>query len=266
MPQRIDSLSNPHLKKLKRLHRVHSDQRQFLIEGTHLVAEALQARWSLESVYCTDDWFESHGNLLQSAPDSIEQYKVSPRWLRQAATTENPDGILAIANLPDEKGFELSSNSRDWSLTIAADGVQDPGNAGTLLRMAVATGANRFFLSPDSVSPVHPKMLRSTAGQWFRLPPQAVSMETLITHAKKLGVRVIVADMRGEPIWSMDLTVPTMFVVGNEGSGVRLQAKRLADAICTIPMASGVESLNVATAGTIILYETMRQRSSFMVS
>jgi TrmH family RNA methyltransferase len=180
--------------------------------------------------------------------------------LRQAATTENPDGILAIANLPDEKGFELSSNSRDWSLTIAADGVQDPGNAGTLLRMAVATGANRFFLSPDSVSPFHPKMLRSTAGQWFRLPPQAVSMDELIPHAKKFGARVLVADMRGEPIWSIDLTVPTMFVVGNEGSGVSRKTKLQADTICTIPMGSGVESLNVATAGTILLYETMRQR------
>jgi tRNA G18 (ribose-2'-O)-methylase SpoU len=66
--------------------------------------------------------------------------------------------------------------------------------------------------------------------------------------------------MRGEPIWSIDLTVPTMFVVGNEGSGVSRKTKLQADTICTIPMGSGVESLNVATAGTILLYETMRQR------
>lgn len=264
MPQRIDSLSNPHLKKLKRLHRVHSDQRQFLVEGTHLVAEALQARWSLESVYFTDDWYDSHGNLLRNAPDSIEQFRVSPRWLRQGATTENPDGILAIANIPDEKNFELSSHSTDWNLTIVAEGIQDPGNAGTLLRVAVAMGVNRLFLSPDSVSPVHPKMLRSTAGQWFRSPPQVASLEELIPFAKKMGARVLVADMQGEPIWSFDLTVPTMFIVGNEGSGVRIATKRLADAICTVPMAGGVESLNVATAGTIILYETMRQRSGFI--
>jgi TrmH family RNA methyltransferase len=261
VPQRIDSLSNPHLKKLKRLHRVHTDQRQFLVEGTHLVTEAIRMQWHLESVYYTDDWLQSNASLLQTALDSMEQYQVAPRWLRQAATTEHPDGILAVANLPDEKACELSHNSKDWSLTIAADGVQDPGNAGTLLRMAVATGANRLFLSPDSVSPIHPKMLRSTAGQWFRSPPQAISMEVLISHAKKLGVRVLVADMRGEPIWDIDLRVPTLFVVGNEGSGVRPETKRMADAICTVPMASGVESLNVASAGTILLYETLRQRN-----
>ena len=261
MPQRIDSLSNPHLKKLKRLHRVQSDQQQFLVEGTHLVTEALREQWPLESLYFTDEWLTSNVNLVHTAPKSIEQYQVTQRWLSQAATTDHPDGVLAIAKSLEENTSSLSSDPRDWSLTIATDGVQDPGNAGTLLRMAVATGANRLFLSPDSVSPFHPKMLRSTAGQWFRSPPQVVSMDELIPFAKKMGARVLVADMRGEPIWTMDLTVPTIFIVGNEGSGVRSTTKRLADAICTVPMASAVESLNVATAGTILLYETMRQRS-----
>lgn len=262
MPQRIDSLNNPHLKKLKRLHRVRADQLQFLLEGTHLVTEALLAQWPLEGVYFTEEWYASNSSALNTASRFVEQYQVDPKWLQQAATTEHPDGILAIANSRNDGALDLSNDPGDWSITIAADGVQDPGNVGTLLRMAVATGTNQLFLSPDSVSPVHPKMLRSTAGQWFRSPPRVVSMERLIPFAQKMGVRVLVADMQGEPIWSIDLSIPTMFIVGNEGSGVRPRTKSLASSSCRIPMLQGVESLNVATAGSILLYETMRQRYS----
>ncbi|MFO0013842.1 MAG: TrmH family RNA methyltransferase [Planctomycetota bacterium] len=261
MPHRIHSFSNPHLKRLKRMHRVAADQREFLVEGTHLVLEALTAHWPLESVFFTDVWADKHRQLIQRLPSTITQYEVDSRWLQQAATTDHPDGVVAIALVPERAGEGFSNDPKEWRLTIAADGIQDPGNAGTLLRMGVATGANRMFLSPDSVSPLHPKLLRSTAGQWFRSPPQVASMEALIPFAKRLGVRVLATGLRGEAIWNLDLRGPTLFILGNEGSGIRTETAQRADAICTIPMAQGVESLNVATAGTILLYETMRQRN-----
>ena len=257
---RIHSLNNPQLKRLKRLHRVRSDQREFLLEGTHLVTEAIASKWRLEAIYMTDAWLATHPQHLEHVPEDVEQYAVDSRWLAQAATTEHPDGILAVARLVQDKTPPFSEDPHNWRLTIALDGVQDPGNAGTILRVAVATGVDRVFLSPDSVNPIHPKFLRSTAGQWFRSPPRAVAMGELIPFAKRMGVRVLAASLQGDAIWNIDLTVPTLFLLGNEGSGVRPETQRLADGACTVPMVAGVESLNVATAGTILLYEAMRQR------
>lgn len=261
MPHRILSFNNPHLKKIKRLHRVRTDQRSFLVEGTHLVTEALAASWPLEALYFTDDWSMGHRALLEQSPNTTEHYLVESRWLSQAATTEHPDGVVAIALLPEPQAPVLSRNPSDWSLTLAADGIQDPGNAGSLLRSSLAMGVNRWFLSPDSVSPIHPKLLRSTAGQWFRLPPHVLAMEELLPFARTIGVQVLVAGLHGEPVWNFDLRTPTLFIVGNEGGGVRPQTEQFADAVCTIPMTDKVESLNVATAGTILLYEARRQRS-----
>ncbi|MFM8570262.1 MAG: TrmH family RNA methyltransferase [Pirellula sp.] len=262
--QRLQSLSNPQLKRLKRLHRVSQSQSEFLIEGTHLVTEALSAGWPLIAIFYTENWASDNRSLLQRVPDPTEQYSVDTRWLSQAATTQHPEGVVAIGSLETLHGTNgLSYSSLDklnTSLVLAADGVQDPGNAGTLLRSVVALGADRMYLSPDSVSPVHPKFLRSTAGQWFRSPPQVASIQALAADAKRVGIRVVVADVQGESIESMDLRIPTMFIVGSEGQGVGGRTRELADAICTIPMARQVESLNVAIAGTILLYEAHRQR------
>lgn len=261
---RIESLNNPHLKKLKRLQKVDRDQWDFLIEGSHLVSEALATQWPILSIFYTDQWASSNPKLIGQIPDRTDQYTVDSQWLKQAVTTQNPDGVVAIGCLKSDSGLDgfskLCTVKNQWSLTIATDGVQDPGNAGTLLRSIVALGGNRLFLSPDSVSPIHPKFLRSTAGQWFRSPPGVSELNRLANHAKQMGAQVVVADMGGESIEKLDLRKPTLFLVGTEGRGVNKKTRELADWVCGIPMASGVESLNVAIAGTILLYEAQRQR------
>ena len=264
MVQRIQSLSNPQLKRLKRLHSLQSKQEEFLVEGTHLLAEALAVGWPLRGVYYTEQWATDNRLLMNQIDNGVEQYLVDYNWLKQSTTTQNPDGVVTIAHLDTPLGVtgtgSLSQDARDWSLVLATDGIQDPGNAGTLLRSVVGFGANRLYLSPDSVSPVHPKFLRSTAGQWFRSLPGVAQTSVLVEHAKRLGTKVIVADMRGKSLWDFDFAIPTMFVVGAEGCGVSQEVKKLADEICAIPIEPGVESLNVAAAGTILLYEARRQR------
>ena len=266
MALRISSLNNPQLKRLKRLHRVDPNQAEFLIEGTHLISEAIQAAWPLAGVFYTELWATEHRALLDTMPAYLEQFIVDPQWLKLAATTQHPDGAVAIGNLTGLQGKIFGADVADdlagSSLILATDGIQDPGNAGTLLRSVAALGGNRMFLSPDSVSPVHPKFLRSTAGQWFRLPPKVSSIVDLATEAKQVGVQIVVAQMNGEPIWNMDFTKPTMFIVGSEGQGIRESTRELADSICSVPMAMGVESLNASVAGTILLYEAARQRSA----
>jgi TrmH family RNA methyltransferase len=224
--------------------------------------EALGTDWPIAGIFFTRNWWEKNQKLLASVTESTPQFEVDARWLAQAATTDHPDGVVGIARLPESYDDHLSTELLDWSLTVAADAIQDPGNAGTLIRMTAAMGANRMFLSPDSVSPLHPKLLRSTAGLWFRSPPRVAALETLLPYARQRGVQILAAGQGGDAIWSFDLRKPTMFILGNEGAGIRPEIKKLTDAICTVPMARHVESLNVATAGTILLYEAMRQRES----
>lgn len=264
MVQRIQSLSSPQLRRLKRLQKVETGQREFLIEGTHLLAEALATRWPIVSVYYTENWGTGNRELIACLSGKVESYLVDLRWLKQSVTTQNPDGVVAIGSLEMESQSgrfdQMSIDQRDWSLVLATEGLQDPGNAGTLLRSLVGLGGNRLYLSPDSVSPVHPKFLRSTAGQWFRCPPLVVGMDKLMGHARSMGAKVVVSDMDGQPIWDLDLRQPTLFVLGAEGRGVSSRTKQMADSICSIPMVPGVESLNVGVVGTMLLYEAMRQR------
>lgn len=264
--QRIQSLNNPELKRLKRLQRVESGRKEFLIEGTHLLEEAVATAWPLCSIYYTDRWAQENLSLIHRTSRDTDKYVVDPSWIRHAVTTDNPDGVVGIGSLmgvnQTGQSDELSSDISDWSLVLAGDGIQDPGNAGALLRTLVGLGGNRLYLSPDSVSPVHPKFLRSTAGQWFRRPPRVSSIKDLAKHAIRIGVQVLVADMGGESIADIDLRKPTVFVLGSEGRGVSPEIKKVAERVCGIPMAVGVESFNVATTGAILLYEAQRQRFS----
>jgi len=148
--QRIQSLSSPQLRRLKRLHRVESGQREFLIEGTHLLTEALTVHWPLSSLYYTEKWASENREFAKRVQDTVENYLVEPHWLKQAVTTQNPDGVVAIGKLEPKDHSraldELSSDRSHWSLALATDGIQDPGNAGTLLRSLVGLGGNRLYL------------------------------------------------------------------------------------------------------------------------
>jgi TrmH family RNA methyltransferase len=246
------------LKRLKRLHRVAKEQNCFLVEGTHAISEAIACGWSVETICCTEAWFGRHHRMLSENVGAC--YMVPESWLAQAVTTEHPDGVAGIVGVDASAIGDFSFDSAAF-LGVATDAVQDPGNVGTLLRSIVAVGGDGLFLSGDSVHPMQPKLLRSTAGQWFRRPPRRVDLSRMIDSAKGAKVQVLVASMEGESYWKADLTKPTLLVVGNEGGGVRREFIAKADREISIPMVRGVESLNVAMAGTLILYEAYRQRS-----
>lgn len=258
-PQAIHSINHPLLKRLKKLHRVAREQNCFLVEGTHAVSEAIACGWPVETIVCTEAWFSGNHRLLVENVGAC--YLVPESWLAQAVTTEHPDGVAGIVGVDASTLSDFSLESKAF-LGVATDAVQDPGNAGTLLRSIVAVGGDGLFLSGDSVHPLHPKLLRSTAGQWFRKPPKRVDLSRMIDSAKESRVQVFVASMEGETYWQADLTKPTLLLVGNEGAGVRREFIAKADGLITIPMVQGVESLNVAMAGTLVLYEAYRQRTA----
>jgi TrmH family RNA methyltransferase len=131
-----------------------------------------------------------------------------------------------------------------------------------LIRTAVAAGAEGLWLTADSVAPDHPKVLRASAGQWFHLPLTVVTdLSGTLAAWQQRSVQLVATDARADlNYWQVDLTPPTVFLLGNEGSGLSPQSLERADLRVSIPMEGQVESLNVAIAAALLLYEAARQR------
>jgi RNA methyltransferase, TrmH family len=257
----LTSLQNPLVKQIRKLHQAkcRRSQQRFLLEGTHLLQEALAAAWPLETVCYTPSWEQRYSELLEQVDPLVTRIEqVSPEVLQGMATTVQPDGIVATAlsRQYQPQAFHCQQ------LGLVLETLQDPGNLGTIIRTAAAAGAEGLLLSDDSADLESPKVLRASAGQWFRLPMTVCSdLQEQVQAYQQQGFQ-IVATLPTAPqtYWELDLKRPTLILLGNEGAGLSPALARLADHQVTIPLAAGVESLNVAIAAALLLYEVQRQR------
>jgi RNA methyltransferase, TrmH family len=257
----LTSLQNPLVKQMRKLHRAKERREQglFLLEGTHLLEEACAVNCPLAVVCCTPDWQDRHAQLWEQASRQANRMElVSAEVLGAIATTVQPDGVVATA---ERRSHDHSLNHR-ISLGIALETLQDPGNLGTVIRTAAAAGADGLWVSADSVDLDHPKVLRASAGQWFRLPmATSKNLGAEILQLQTQGVQVVATLPTAElTYWQADFQRPTLILLGNEGAGLSEELTEMADVRAKIPLAAGVESLNVAIAAALILYEAQRQR------
>ncbi|MGL5077554.1 MAG: TrmH family RNA methyltransferase, partial [Waterburya sp.] len=188
---------------------------------------------------------------------------VSLEVLEAIATTVNPDGVVAIA--PGRISTEPVI--AQTQLGIALERLQDPGNLGTIIRTSVAAGVDSLWLTADSVDLNNPKVLRATAGEWFRIS-MGISQDflELIKQHQQAGIQIIATTAKASKnYWEIDFTRPSLILLGNEGAGLSTELIALADEQVTIPLANGVESLNVAVASALLLYEAKRQLASIAV-
>ena len=256
----LTSIQNPLVKQARKLHRAKERHRQncLLLEGTNLIEAAIHVDYRLDIIFHTDRWQANHPPLCRKIADKgLKMQPVSSEVLNAIATTVNPDGVVAIA--PRRPQSEpIISQTR---LSIAIERLQDPGNLGTIIRSAVATGVTNLWLSPDSVDIHNPKVLRASVGEWFRLPIVTDrDLAELITQHQQQGIRVIATTSNAnKSYWDVDLTRPSLILLGNEGAGLSKELIALADERITIPLANDVESLNVAIATALLLYEAQRQ-------
>ncbi|MGK7903905.1 MAG: TrmH family RNA methyltransferase [Hormoscilla sp.] len=254
----LTSLKNPLVKQIRKLHQAKGrrEQQLFLLEGTHLLEVACTVDYPLVTVLCTPAWLAGHGPLWENACRRCQRMElVSPEVMQAIATTVHPDGVVATAQ-PRSQWPALPRR-----LGLALETVQDPGNLGTMMRTAVAAGAEGLWLSADSVDIYHPKLLRASAGEWFRLPV-AVSpdLKDLVHSCQQQGIQVVATSPLADNIyWEIDLSCPTLILLGNEGAGLSPGLAAKADRQVKIPLANGVESLNVAIAAALVLYEAQRQ-------
>lgn len=263
----LTSLQNPLVKQIRKLHRAKERQVQgsFLLEGTHLLEEACAANYPLDTFCCTLDWQTTHSNLWEQAAQQAERVEiVSAAVLQAITTTVNPDGVVATAKRSPSNSFGHAILAKTIRLGIALETLQDPGNLGTVIRTAAAVGVDGLWLSKDSVDLDHPKVLRASAGQWFRLPMTVSDcLQTDLQQLQAQGVQIVATSPTAQlTYWEANLTQPSVVALGNEGAGLSSQIADLADVTVKIPLAAGVESLNVAIAAALILYETRRQQAA----
>jgi TrmH family RNA methyltransferase len=255
----LTSLQNPLVKQIRKLHRTKERHATglFLLEGTHLIEEACAMAVPLTALCYTPVWQQAHLDLLERAKSHAQRLElVSPELLQAMSTTVHSDGVVAIA--PRQPQSPLAFHR----LGLVLEAIQDPGNLGTMIRTAAAAGAEGILVSADSVDLDHPKVLRASAGQWFRLPlGVSQDLPADLTRYRAAGMQVVATLPRAsQTYWDIDFQRPTVVVMGNEGAGLSASLAEVADVAVSIPLAAGVESLNVAIATALILYEAQRQR------
>jgi TrmH family RNA methyltransferase len=282
----ISSNQNPKIKLTRALTGRPKERREaeaFLAEGVRLVEEACEANWPFRFVLYSDE-LSGRGNALIGKLEErkIDVEKVEGKLLQSLSETETSQGIVAILNdaripIPESPDFIL-----------IPDSIRDPGNLGTLLRTADAAGVQAVWIPPETTDAFAPKVVRAGMGAHFRLPIQALNWDEIraflsASHPAKRDesnrpdsvrsakdpdssgathprLQTFLADMDGRSCWETDFRQPLALIVGGEAEGASEQARSLADAFVKIPMAGRTESLNAAAAGSVLMFEVLRQR------
>lgn len=258
MTLRITSIQNERVKYIRSLARRRARQREgrFVVEGTRLLEEAMRAGLTPALVLYTEEWASgaAAARLLPWLALAKEgAWLVSEAVAAACADTATPQGVIAV--LPFVQVLPRPG------LVLVLDRLRDPGNLGTILRSAEAAGAGQVVLSPGTVDPYNPKVMRGSMGAHFRLSVSSLSWVRIASRVA--GRAVWLADAAGQVAYDrVDWTLPSALIVGGETEGTSTEALSLATNRVSIPMTAGTESLNAAMAATIILFETARQRKT----
>ena len=253
----ITSSQNPKLKLVRALLGRPKERREanaFVVEGIRLIEEAVTAGWKFQFVLYSDGLNERGQDLLKVLiAHRIEVDEVAGDLLQKLSDTETPQGILAVLE------FTSLPIPAAPHFILIPDQVRDPGNLGTLIRSAAAAGVQALFLPDETTDAFAPKVVRSGMGAHFRLPIHVLTWDQIRENTK--DIEVYLADMDGKSFWETDLRKPLALIVGGEAEGASEEARKLATQKISIPMAGNVESLNAGVAGSVVMFEVVRQRS-----
>jgi TrmH family RNA methyltransferase len=233
----------------------------FLLEGPQAVAEALTFRPELViELFATPTALERYNDISTAADNAgIDIEFVSEQVLESMADTVTPQGLVAVCRqFPTSLKDILSGEPK---LIAILEEVRDPGNAGTIIRAADAAGADAVIFTGRSVDLYNPKVVRSTTGSLFHLPVAVgIELETVVERVRSAGLRILAADIKGDDLLDArrngTLAGPTAWLFGNEARGLTDEHFALADGAITVPIYGHAESMNLATAASVCLYES----------
>ena len=227
----------------------------FVVEGVRLVEEAVKGDWRLETVLYDGSLSERGKSQVESLKSKgVEVEEISTDLMKSLSETETPQGMLAILQ------FSQLPITNYLNFILTPDQIRYPGNLGTLLRSAAATGVQAVLIPPETTDAFAPKVLRAGMGAHFRVPIREMGWEEISEVCRLSSLQVLVADMDGKSCWESDLRQPLALIVGGEAEGASEQARKLANEQISIPMAGNVESLNAGVAGSVLMFEVVRQR------
>lgn len=250
MPRTIvSSANNPTIKRLIALRdrrSVRQAERLFIVEGPRFVWDAARSQTPamlVGTAAALDAW---------DIPEEIDTVEVPDSLFLHVSDTKSPQGVLGVHAFPD-----LRPQSDLASLVVIADGIQDPGNLGTLVRSAVAFGGTQVICLKGTVDPWSPKVVRAAAGAHFLVPIEIRPQEDVQLD----GLQVVIADEEATtPPFRINWLLPTALVIGGEAHGVRTALRDLVHEAVSIPMDPRLDSLNAGIAASVLLYEADRQR------
>lgn len=252
----IQSKDNPKLKSLRGLieqSSLRKKQQQTVLEGAHLIESYLQHNQQPVALFTTEEGFEHIENQNSIELSTCPLYLITEQIYKSLSPLGQTTPLLAIIDIPQfDQAFQTNID------TLILDGVQDPGNVGTLLRSAAAVGVKQVITTKGTASLWSPRVLRAAMGAHFSLHLFEGMQTDGLTQKFNIPVYAT-SSHRPQSIYTLDLTQPSVWILGNEGQGVTEILLENAQAV-TIPQPGGQESLNVAIAGSVCLFEMMRQR------
>ncbi|WP_314650709.1 RNA methyltransferase [uncultured Microbacterium sp.] len=233
----------------------------FLLEGPQAVREALTYRpEAIAEIFATPAGWEKHPDIRAKAADAdIAVEHVTEYVLNAMADTVTPQGLVAVVQQTPSSVRDVFAGSP--RLVAICHEVRDPGNLGTIIRAADASGADAVVLTGHTVDPYNPKVVRATTGSLFHLPVSVGGeLPDVLARAGEAGLRVLAADVKGDDLLAARaggvLAEPTAWLFGNEARGLEDDALELADRVLRLPIFGRAESLNLATAASVCLYES----------
>jgi TrmH family RNA methyltransferase len=237
-------------------------ERAFLIEGTKIVEDALRDDLNVAMVVATPDLVRHHGKgiLKQAESKSVKILWISRQLMDAISESKTPQPVMAVARMKQFSGDDLLDNNA--GLIIIAHQLQDPGNLGSIIRTAEAVGASGVAITSNTVDPFNAKTIRASMGSILRLPLVHIGDGTAFIKASRQKKFQTVATMvtGKQTHFDVDLTKPTVVILGQEGTGLPQDISADVDLFVRIPMSKSIDSLNVSVAAAVVLYETMRQR------
>lgn len=240
----ITSIQNKTVKRWKKLQKKRGREQEgsLLVEGFHLVEEALKSTWNVKEIIVRED---------VDLPNEWQDYKwfsVTDEVFNAITETEQPQGVAAVVHKAEPQW-------ESYSRVLVLDAIQDPGNLGTLIRTADAAGFEAVIAGKGTVDPYNDKVLRSTQGSIFHLPVFQGELHEWLPRMKHEGFSVWATSLRNaEEYQTLEPASPVALLVGNEGAGVQEEYLQLADQNVKIPIFGQAESLNVAIASGILMY------------
>ena len=256
----ITSLQNPQVKAWRALNRSRAERSRqglFLAEGEHMAGEAVK-EGKAQALLIADTAREKYRGLAKSAA-GVTVWYLADHVIQALCDAKTPQGIVAVCGYPFPAAIPSGA-----ALLAALDGVQDPGNVGTLLRTMDAAGFHCLLLDEKTADPYGPKALRASMGAVFRVPVfRCSSLSDTLDGLQRDGFEIIAGDLRGESFFRRPrLPDKLCVVIGNEGQGISPEVMCKATMRLKLPIPGGAESLNAAVAGSIMIYDILRERQT----